>query len=242
MGMDVKYLKECLGKCLAEGLAEVADRQPVDPINFLASWIYSYKKTINEEEKRKTEKAQLEGEHEEALAELERTEKLEAEQLLIAQKSEEQQKIFAKRQPENTIAELTEKHGAPDLLTVKEQDENSLNEKRTTEKDVNIPEEFETIESKQEALRDKLDQGDLNVVKNTMDEIPGEVSTSVTLQEPLPEIIVDEDFSQIPKEMLDNGEENQSEDDEVTENEHDIQTEDDTPDEEYKLSQDLNLE
>lgn len=51
MGMDVEYLKKSVGKCLVEGLAEIADRQPVDPINFLAHWIHSYKKKINQEEK-----------------------------------------------------------------------------------------------------------------------------------------------------------------------------------------------
>lgn len=51
MNVDVEYLKNCIGRCLVEGLVEVADHRPEDPINFLAYWIYRYKQKLNEEEK-----------------------------------------------------------------------------------------------------------------------------------------------------------------------------------------------
>ncbi|XP_063162313.1 DPY30 domain-containing protein 1-like [Candoia aspera] len=112
VGTDIRYLKENLGTCLAEGLAEVADHRPVDPIRFLASWICSYNENRKKEEKEKTEKDHLEFQHEEFLADLERTEELKAEELLMAQKFEERQKMTTKekvrRMPEEYETKSTQ--------------------------------------------------------------------------------------------------------------------------------------
>lgn len=51
MSVDVDYLKNSIGRCLVDGLTEVAELRPVDPVNFLAHWIYRYKEKLNEEEK-----------------------------------------------------------------------------------------------------------------------------------------------------------------------------------------------
>ncbi|XP_056656085.1 DPY30 domain-containing protein 1 isoform X1 [Monodelphis domestica] len=83
--METRYLKRCLGRCLSQALAEVAKYRPLDPIEYIAFWIYKYKKNLDMEEVRQVEQAELEEAQELARVEREMLERLKQEELLLQQ-------------------------------------------------------------------------------------------------------------------------------------------------------------
>ncbi|XP_048362167.1 DPY30 domain-containing protein 1-like isoform X2 [Sphaerodactylus townsendi] len=161
--MDVQYLKECLGQCLVEGLAKVVERQPVDPINFLACWIYRYKTRLNEDEKRKTERVQLEQEREEVLAEIERIEKMKAEEIQIARKHEQQQKKVTEEKDGN----LPEEKETTELKQKARADVQDPGELNTAEDE--LQETFREISRAiglREALTEPIPEDDLDQISD----------------------------------------------------------------------------
>lgn len=44
--MDTAYLKNNLGSCLTQCLAEISEKRPRDPIEFMAQWLYKYKENV----------------------------------------------------------------------------------------------------------------------------------------------------------------------------------------------------
>lgn len=49
--METDYLKRCFGNCLTQALAEVGKVRPSDPIEYLAHWLYHYRKITKAKEK-----------------------------------------------------------------------------------------------------------------------------------------------------------------------------------------------
>uniref|UniRef100_A0A8C6A6C6 DPY30 domain-containing protein 2-like n=1 Tax=Marmota marmota marmota TaxID=9994 RepID=A0A8C6A6C6_MARMA len=87
--METEYLKKCFGNSLSQALAEVAKVQPNDPIEFLARWLYHYRKIALANEKNMQEQIQLKEEYENSLREKEMAAMMKQEELQIQQKCKE---------------------------------------------------------------------------------------------------------------------------------------------------------
>ncbi|XP_037660887.1 DPY30 domain-containing protein 1 isoform X2 [Choloepus didactylus] len=183
--MESLYLQKYLGKCLTQGLAEMARIRPVDPIEYLALWIYKYKENVAMEQQKQKEMAALERERALALLEQEMMERLKAEELLFQQQQlelqlelemqeKERQRIEELRRAQEqleqerknmenmskgedashleeaaadsskTLAEISDRYGAPNLSRVEELDEPLLSD----EKSLGFPGEITSVSSR----------------------------------------------------------------------------------------------
>ncbi|XP_012887525.1 PREDICTED: DPY30 domain-containing protein 1 [Dipodomys ordii] len=149
--MESTYLQKYLGTCLTQGLAEVARVRPLDPIEYLALWICKYKENVNMKKQREKEMVDLQKERELALMEQEMLERLRAEELLFQQqqlafqlelemqekekqKAQELQRAQEQLEKEaavdsgKTLAEISDRYGAPNLSRVVELEEPLLSD------------------------------------------------------------------------------------------------------------------
>ncbi|XP_068924497.1 DPY30 domain-containing protein 1-like [Petaurus breviceps papuanus] len=131
MSLESEYLKKCLGKCLVQGLAKLVQQRPSDPIEYLAFWIYEYRRQIHASHQKMLEKLRLSEERMKILLELEIAQKLKAEEIQFQKKHEEfKKKTIMEPYPEQRPRTWQEKFQPLKLPPLEEIDESLLSPNR----------------------------------------------------------------------------------------------------------------
>lgn len=123
--MDSEYLKKHLGGALTAALAEAVEKRPLDPIEFIAQYLYKLKENEAAEKALKKENDLLNEELRNADSASKLQEELSAEAKLIQEQEEAaiKARTIEEKTPEPTLADLTDKPGAPNLTSVEEAEE-----------------------------------------------------------------------------------------------------------------------
>lgn len=127
--LDGKYVAEHLGTALTLALAELAERRPKDPIEYLSMWLYKYKENMDHNMKQENLIKELQLAEEMKIQEAEKKERIKAEQKQL-EEEERQRKIRMeeeKKKKEQEELQRKAKEAAlaqrPNLETVTEEGE-----------------------------------------------------------------------------------------------------------------------
>lgn len=125
--VDAKYLAAVLGPLLTKVLAEVADKRPWDPIEFIAKWLHHHAEGVYKEkqEEEALKKLAEEKEREEQERQAARERRKEEREMLRREKEEKEAKERQEAERlkrEKGLATITE--GDEEAFVAKERDEN----------------------------------------------------------------------------------------------------------------------